>query len=61
MKLVVEVDGSQHFTEEGLVNDAERDAFLRHYGLKMLRFDDRQVLLELEAVLEEILRACGGR
>ena len=61
VKLVIEVDGSQHFAEAGRVKDAEREAFLRRYGLKMLRFDNRQVLLELAAVLEETFRACGGR
>ena len=40
--LVVEVDGSQHFTLEAQANDAVRDAGLAAMGLRVLRFDDRQ-------------------
>ena len=59
--LVVEIDGSQHFTVEGLAADAVRDAALAKMGLRVLRFDDRQVLLEMEAVLAEIWRVVVGR
>ena len=31
-KLVIELDGSQHFGEDGLSYDAKRDAFLQGYG-----------------------------
>ena len=59
--LVVEADGSQHFTAEGLAADTVRDAALARLGLRVLRFDDRQVLLEMDAVLEEIWPAVVGR
>ena len=59
--LVVEIDGSQHFTEEGLAADGVRDAALAKMGLRVLRFNDRQVLLEMEAVLGEIWRVVVGR
>lgn len=59
--LVIEVDGSQHFESRNAKRDAERDLFLRGQGLMVLRFDDRQVLLETEAVLEEIFRICQQR
>lgn len=55
-KLVVEVDGSQHLEGAGRQSDAKRDALLGDLGLKVLRFDNRQVLLETQAVLEEIRR-----
>jgi very-short-patch-repair endonuclease len=58
--LVVEIDGSQHFTEQGRAADALRDATLVRMGLRVLRFDDRQVLLELEAVVGEIWRVVVG-
>ena len=53
--LVVEVDGSQHFEPGAAAQDAERTAYLRSLGLHVLRFDNRQVLTETEAVLETIL------
>lgn len=37
-KLVVEVDGAQHFEEAGQVSDRRRDAYLETLGLRVLRF-----------------------
>ena len=37
-KLVIELDGSQHFTDEGIENDQIRDEFMRELGLTILRF-----------------------
>ncbi len=39
-KLVIEVDGGQHFEEEGLEYDDVRDAFLEGHGLKVIRFSN---------------------
>ena len=60
-KLVVEVDGSQHFEEAGQVSDRRRDAYLGSLGLRVLRFDNLQVLKEMEAVLETIFGVVGER
>jgi very-short-patch-repair endonuclease len=53
-KLVIELDGSQHFEETHLAADAERDAALVGQGLRVLRFDNRQVSMEIEAVMTVI-------
>jgi very-short-patch-repair endonuclease len=53
-KLVVELDGSQHFEEAHRAADVERDAALTGLGLCVLRFDNRQVLLETEGVMAQI-------
>jgi len=45
--LVVECDGSQHYINEGLEADRIRDEPLAQLGLKVLRFDNRQVLGEM--------------
>ena len=37
-KLVIELDGSQHYTDEGLAYDMERSQVLGGYGLLVLRF-----------------------
>jgi very-short-patch-repair endonuclease len=54
-RIVVEVDGGQH--NERQEQDAHRTAILAKSGFRVLRFWDNDVLKELEAVLEEILRA----
>jgi very-short-patch-repair endonuclease len=53
-RLVVEVDGSQHLDGSGRTRDARRDAYLRDQGLQVLRFDNLQVLKELDAVMQKI-------
>lgn len=52
--LVIECDGSQHYTEEGLEADRVRDEALAQLGLKVLRFDNLQVLNEVDVVVEVI-------
>jgi very-short-patch-repair endonuclease len=53
-KVIVEVDGGQHFAETGLREDAERDVYLKDLGFKVLRFSDREVLKDIAGVLERI-------
>src|SRR3990167_7380236 len=56
VKLVVEIDGGQHFSNEYLRRDQKRDAYLASMNLKVLRFDNGQVLKSLGDVLDEIYR-----
>lgn len=49
-KLVIELDGSQHFAAEGKCWDENRTAYLNSIGLHVLRFTNRQVLDEFDAV-----------
>lgn len=53
-KLVVEVDGSQHYTAEGIENDKIRDSYLQSCGLEVLHFSSRDVMVETDGVLERI-------
>ena len=55
-RLVVELDGGQHFDAAGMASDAIRDGYLQSVGLCVLRFDDGQALRETEAVVEAIWR-----
>ena len=57
--LVVEIDGGQHYTEEGRAKDRLRDCALHEMGLKVLRFSDRDVLTNMRGVLGVIWDACG--
>jgi adenine-specific DNA-methyltransferase len=52
--LIVELDGGQHFEPEGLAADVRRSAALATAGFTVLRFDNRQLLQETEAVLASI-------
>jgi len=56
-KLVVELDGAQHLELGQAKYDAQRTRDLEQQGLKVLRFDDRQALLQTESVLEAIFQA----
>ena len=58
---VVELDGSQHFETGHQAKDRARDAALAGLGLQVLRFDNRQVLLETDAVLAAIDEVVKGR
>ncbi len=51
-RLVIEIDGSQHYEQAGMENDTVRDDYLRAQGLKVLRFSNREVLENMVGVLE---------
>ena len=55
LKLVIEVDGSQHYSDEGLQSDKIRDKYLQSCGLKVLRFNDYEVLTNISGVVEYIM------
>ena len=43
-KLVIELDGSQHYEPQGMAYDSERSAFLTALGLEVLRFSNRVLI-----------------
>ena len=53
-KLIVELDGSQHYEEKGTEHDAERTAFLEQYGIRVLRIPNNEVNKNLSGVCEYI-------
>ena len=53
-KLVIEIDGSQHFEEKGKAHDEERTAFLTELGLEVLRFSNRDIDRDFQSVCEQI-------
>lgn len=53
-KLVIELDGQHHFEEENILYDKERTAFLENYGIKVIRFENQEVLYDTDRVLREI-------
>lgn len=59
-RLIIEVDGDQHGTDEALAYDARRDAYLKKNGYRLLRFSNREVMTELEAVLDTVFAALAA-
>ena len=53
-RLVMELDGSQHYDPQGMAYDAERSAFLSALGLEVLRFSNRDVDRNFRGVCERI-------
>ena len=53
-KLVIELDGAHHFGFLHPEYDAERTWYLEGLGIKVIRFENKQVFRELEFVLQSI-------
>ena len=53
-KLVIELDGGQHYSPEGKEKDRVRDGYMEDIGLRVLRFSDREVFEDTKGVLERI-------
>ena len=53
--LVVEVDGSQHFSPETIAYDAARTAYFHSLGIRVLRVDNGQVNRDFSGVCSRIL------
>jgi very-short-patch-repair endonuclease len=54
VKLIIEVDGGQHFEEIHMQKDKNRDFFMEKQGLKILRFDNLQILQSIDDVMDVI-------
>jgi very-short-patch-repair endonuclease len=53
-RLVIEVDGGQHYEKEGAAQDAARDRYLESLGLEVLRFSNLDVLNNTDGVIAAI-------
>jgi len=56
-KLVVELDGGQHYQNQQIEWDARRTVFLNSEGYRVIRFSDTDALKNTIAVLEQIRKA----
>ena len=61
VSLVIECDGGQHYTVEGLEADRARDQALSELGLITLRFSNHQIFTEIDAVIELIFQTTQSR
>ena len=53
-KLVIELDGSQHFEKEGIDADRQRDEYFQSIGLTVKRFTNLDVQRNFEGVCKDI-------
>jgi len=60
-RLVIELDGGQHFSEEAEQRDASRSAAIEAKGFQILRFANNDVLANRAGVLETIATAIAAR
>ncbi len=54
-KIVIELDGSQHFEEDGLKKDLDRNSYLHELGINVLRYSNYDVKTNFEGVCQDIL------
>ena len=58
-RLIIELDGSQHYTEQGQLHDEARTEILEKYGLYVLRFSNKDIDDNFEGVcimIDKIIR-----
>ena len=49
-RLIIELDGSQHYEDNGLINDEIRTDYLAQYGIRVVRISNLDVLKNFEGV-----------
>ena len=54
-KLVVELDGSQHYEDKNIENDRKRDEYLKSIGLTVLRYTNLEINNNFDGVCTEIM------
>ena len=57
--LVIELDGSQHGSDDVIEYDAERTKFLQDLGLTVVRYWNHDVLSRTDVVLEDLWLKCS--
>ena len=59
-KLIIELDGSQHYSEEGQSYDAERAEFFKEKGISVLRYSNYDIKSNFEGVCADIAKHIFG-
>lgn len=60
-RLCIEVDGGVHETPTASMNDQMRDVYLGTFKIRVLRFTNKEILDNVEGVLERITESFGRR
>ena len=61
LKLIVEVDGGTHSSEDELARDAKRTAYLEAQGFVSFRVHNTEVYGNLDGVLDTLMEFIGRR
>ena len=61
LKIIIEVDGEQHYLEENKVYEEKRTAFLENNGYKIIRFYNSDINYQIKDVEHTIIGACKER
>jgi len=56
-RLIIELDGSQHYDSIGMTADQERDAFLKDQGMTVVRYSNLDITQRFRSVCDDILLA----
>ena len=59
-KIVIEVDGDVHAFDVAIKRDQERQAYLENLGLRVIRYNNNDVLKGLDHVLEDLFRRASA-
>ena len=58
-KLVIEIDGSQHYQTEGVASDRIRDEYLNSLGLTVVRYSNSDINCRFREVCQDIHNRLG--
>ena len=54
-KIIIEIDGSQHYKGEGAENDKKRDEYLKNSGMTVLRYSNLDINKNFDGVCKDIM------
>ena len=58
-KLVIELDGGQHYNDENIQYDIERTAYFNSIGISVVRYTNEEVIKNFDAVCMDIMNYIG--
>ena len=58
-KIVIELDGTQHYEPNGKAADRQRDIYLQSLGIRVLRYANSEINVQFQAVCQDILNHLG--
>jgi len=61
IKLAIEIDGASHLDEEAIEYDKKRQEFIESVGIKIIRFKNEEVFVNIDRVIEEIEKEVKAR
>ncbi|WP_234828666.1 endonuclease domain-containing protein [Vibrio anguillarum] len=53
---MIEIDGDSHFSESSYIYDQARTDYLEQFGIRVLRYTNEEVRIQLDDVVEDICR-----